>query len=200
LSAGTSLARFIAPGRQYPVPHLALPVWDSQGQRAGVYLDEIKMKGSDTDVRLRHEPRVMGSTDARFAGLQASRNGETYLAADIPAGFKLAQAHPDSGVIVRLAGDGIPHNIQRITGGVLMRDLDQALQPEPEKQDPAIEKARAESHPERNELDLKRLIAAEKIHNNTDVNRIIHQLAQPRIQQRLQELDLNIVRQKTLGD
>ncbi|WP_159282615.1 conjugative transfer relaxase/helicase TraI, partial [Rahnella variigena] len=42
VEAGESMAKFIAPGKKYPQPHIALPVWDSNGKRAGVYLDEVR--------------------------------------------------------------------------------------------------------------------------------------------------------------
>ncbi|MXP50689.1 hypothetical protein FD733_19320 (plasmid) [Pantoea sp. Eser] len=58
--------------------------------------------------------RVIGSSDARFAG--QSRNGESRIAESLPEGLLLAQQHPDSGVIVRMEGEGLPLNISRITG------------------------------------------------------------------------------------
>ncbi|WP_159282797.1 conjugative transfer relaxase/helicase TraI, partial [Rahnella variigena] len=42
VEASESMAKFIAPGKKYPQPHIALPVWDSNGKRAGVYLDEVR--------------------------------------------------------------------------------------------------------------------------------------------------------------
>lgn len=135
VEAGESMAKFIAPGKKYPQPHIALPVWDSNGKRAGVYLDEVRFMPQGGGAWLDGAPRVMGSDDARFAGLQVSRNGDTHVAGNIQEGLALARQHPDSGVLVRLTGSGIPHNLPRITGSHLAMDdeaLRQAQQPESE--------------------------------------------------------------------
>jgi conjugative transfer relaxase protein TraI len=135
LTAGESMARFIAPGKKYPSPHIALPVWDSNGKNAGVYLDEVRFMQQGGGAWLDGAPRVMGSEDARFAGLQVSRNGDTHVAGSMAEGLTLAHQNPDSGVLVRLAGDGIPHNLPRITGSRLATDDDvlrQARQPDSE--------------------------------------------------------------------
>lgn len=135
MEAGESMAKFIAPGKKYPQPHIALPVWDSNGKRAGVYLDEVRFMSQGGGAWLDGAPRIMGGDDARFAGLQASRNGDTHVAGTIQEGLVLAHQHPDSGVLVRLSGSGIPHNLSRITGSRLATDdevLRQAQQPESE--------------------------------------------------------------------
>ncbi|EGY27955.1 DNA helicase [Candidatus Regiella insecticola 5.15] len=56
LGSGESMAKFIAPGRKYPTPHIALPVWDSNGKRAGVYLDEIRLQQEGSKIELNHQP------------------------------------------------------------------------------------------------------------------------------------------------
>ncbi|WP_314723314.1 conjugative transfer relaxase/helicase TraI [Rahnella variigena] len=154
VAAGESMAKFIAPGKKYPQPHIALPVWDSNGKRAGVYLDEVRFMPQGGGAWLDGAPRVMGSDDARFAGLQASRNGDTHVAGSMPEGLAIAHQHPDSGVLVRLSGEGTPHNLSRITGSRLATDdtmLRQAQQsgdeplpfipPEDEKKQAELEKA-----------------------------------------------------------
>jgi len=122
LDTGESMAKFIAPGKKYPQPHIALPVWDSSGKRAGVYLDEVRNMSQGGGAWLDGAPRVMGNDDARFAGLQVSRNGDTHVAGNMPEALALAHQHPDSGVLVRLAGEGTPHNLSRITGSRLATD------------------------------------------------------------------------------
>lgn len=50
-------------------------------------------------------------------------------------GLALAHQHPDGGVLVRLSGEGTPHNLPRITGSRLATEEDalrQAQQPEDE--------------------------------------------------------------------
>lgn len=110
------------PGKKYPQPHVALPLFDSNGRAAGVYLDELRHQDSGRGAWLNHEPRILGGEDARFAGLQESQNGEVRIAASILQGFELAAAYPDSGVIVRLHGDGVPFNVSRITGEQVVDD------------------------------------------------------------------------------
>lgn len=133
---GGSMAHFIAPGKKYPSPHIALPVWDSNGHRAGVYLDEIRFQQEGRGAWLSHEPRVMGSEDARFAGLQVSRNGETHVAATIQTGLQLAHDNPDSGVLIRLSGEGYPSNINRITGSLIVPEENTARQAQAPAEDP----------------------------------------------------------------
>lgn len=122
LQEGQSLARFIAPGRKYPQPHVALPAFDQNGKSAGVWLAPMT-QGESLDVNtLSTEGRVFGSEEAQFVALQASRNGENQLATTMREGVALAVSHPDSGVVVRLSGDGRPWNPAAMTGGKLWVD------------------------------------------------------------------------------
>lgn len=122
LQEGQSLARFIAPDRKYPQPHVALPAFDQNGKSAGVWLAPMT-QGESLDVNaLSTEGRVFGSEEAQFVALQASRNGENQLATTMREGVTLAARHPDSGVVVRLSGDGRPWNPVAMTGGKLWVD------------------------------------------------------------------------------
>lgn len=122
LSPDGSMARFISPGRKYPQPHVALPAFDGNGKSAGIWLSSL-MPGEGEVRGLTDEGRVMGSEEAKFAGLQVSRNGESLLAADMPAALKLARENPHSGVVVRLPGsEGRPWNPGAITGGRIWAD------------------------------------------------------------------------------
>lgn len=122
LHEGQSLARFIAPGRKYPQPHVALPAFDQNGKSAGVWLAPMT-QGESLDVNvLSTEGRVFGSEEAQFVALQASRNGENQLATTMREGVTLAARHPESGVVVRLSGDGRPWNPAAMTGGKLWVD------------------------------------------------------------------------------
>ncbi len=49
--------------------------------------------------------------------LQGSRNGESLLADNMQDGVRIARDNPDSGVVVRIAGEGRPWNPGAITGG-----------------------------------------------------------------------------------
>lgn len=116
LARGRSPGKFISPGKKYPQPHVALPAFDKNGKEAGIWLSPL----TDRDGRLEAiggEGRIMGDETARFVALQNSRNGESLLAGNMGEGVRAARNHPDSGVIVRLAGDDRPWNPEAITGG-----------------------------------------------------------------------------------
>ncbi|WP_264299560.1 conjugative transfer relaxase/helicase TraI domain-containing protein, partial [Enterobacter kobei] len=116
-----SMAKYISPGRKYPQPHVALPAFDRNGRKAGVWLSALT-SGDGQLKGLAGEGRVMGSGDAAFAGLQASRNGESLLARDMEEGVRLARENPQSGVVVRLEGEARPWNPGAITGGRVWAD------------------------------------------------------------------------------
>ncbi|MGY0154217.1 conjugative transfer relaxase/helicase TraI (plasmid) [Edwardsiella tarda] len=122
LDAGTSLARFVAPGRKYPQPHVAFPAFDENGKAAGAWLSPLSQGDKPAAVVLPREGRLFGSTAARFVALQASRNGESRLAAGIEEGVKLAARFPDAGIVVRLQGEGVPWNPGAMTGGHVWAD------------------------------------------------------------------------------
>lgn len=130
LAQGDSRARFIAPGRKYPQPYVALPVFDRNGKSAGIWLNPLT---TDDGAGLRGftgEGRVKGSEEAQFVALQGSRNGESLLAGSMQDGVRIARENPDSGVVVRIAGDGRPWNPVAITGGRVWGDIpDSNVQP-----------------------------------------------------------------------
>lgn len=237
VEAGESMAKFIAPGKKYPEPHIALPVWDSNGKRAGVYLDEVRFMSQGGGAWLDGAPRIMGSDDARFAGLQASRNGDTHVAGSMPEGLAIAHQHPDRGVLVRLSGEGTPHNLSRITASHLATDdtmLRQAQQsgdeplpfipPEDEKKQAELEKAaQAAAHlPDEEKLRmaaeaarveqakgvsepdgkiLSEAAGSVPVRDDLSHDRAVHQVAiQERAATRLQQLEREIVIEKTFGE
>ncbi|EBV5496021.1 conjugative transfer relaxase/helicase TraI [Salmonella enterica subsp. enterica serovar Newport] len=123
LAQGDSRARFIAPGRKYPQPYVALPAFDRNGKSAGIWLNPLT---TDDGAGLRGftgEGRVKGSEEAQFVALQGSRNGESLLADNMQDGVRIARDNPDSGVVVRIAGDGRPWNPGAITGGRVWGDI-----------------------------------------------------------------------------
>lgn len=100
---------------------MALPAFDKNGKEAGIWLSPL----TDRDGRLEAiggEGRIMGDETARFVALQNSRNGESLLAGNMGEGVRTARDNPDSGVIVRLAGDDRPSNPEAITGGRIWAD------------------------------------------------------------------------------
>lgn len=65
----------------------------------------------------RHEKGDTGAEERTFAGLQASRNGQTLIADDAQTALRLAQENPESGVVIRLHGEERLLNAARLTGG-----------------------------------------------------------------------------------
>lgn len=114
---GETMARFIAAGKKYPSPYVALPVWTRHGKEAGALLTEIRIEDDGMRVVLSEESRLRGGEDAQFAGLQASRNGQTLMADSADAALRLAQENPESGVVIRLHGEERLLNAARLTGG-----------------------------------------------------------------------------------
>ncbi|EBK3742166.1 conjugative transfer relaxase/helicase TraI [Salmonella enterica] len=114
---GETMARFIAAGRKYPSPYVALPAWTRHGKEAGALLTEIRIEDDGMRVVLSDESRLRGGEDAQFAGLQASRNGQTLIADDAQTALRLAQENPESGVVIRLHGEERLLNAARLTGG-----------------------------------------------------------------------------------
>lgn len=130
LAQGDSRARFITPGRKYPQPYVALPAFDRNGKSAGIWLNPLT---TDDGAGLRGfsgEGRVKGSEEAQFVALQGSRNGESLLADNMQDGVRIARDNPDSGVVVRIAGEGRPWNPGAMTGGRVWGDIpDNSVQP-----------------------------------------------------------------------
>ncbi|MFS7538248.1 conjugative transfer relaxase/helicase TraI domain-containing protein [Klebsiella pneumoniae] len=87
------------------------------GKAAGIWLSPL----TDRDGRLGRlsagRDEFMGNEDARFVALQNSRNGESLLAGNMGEGVRMARDNPDTGVVVRLAGDDRPSNPGAMTGG-----------------------------------------------------------------------------------
>jgi len=114
---GKSLAHYVSPGKKYPQPHAMLPMYDANGKPAGAWLAPLADMQGKSVGGLPTQGRVLGSDNAQFVALQASQNNETRLATSMDAGIRLAAQHPDSGVVVRLQGEGVPFNPQAMTGG-----------------------------------------------------------------------------------
>ncbi|EFU1954847.1 conjugative transfer relaxase/helicase TraI [Salmonella enterica] len=114
---GDTMARFIAAGKKYPTPYVAMPAWTRHGKEAGALLTEIRIEDDGMRVVLSDESRLRGGEDAQFAGLQASRNGQTLIADDAQTALRLAQENPESGVVIRLHGEDRLLNAARLTGG-----------------------------------------------------------------------------------
>lgn len=89
LAGGDSPARFIAPGRKYPQPYVALPAFDRNGKSAGIWLKPLTTDDGNGLRGFSGEGRVKGSEDAQFVALQGSRNGESLLADNMQDGVRI---------------------------------------------------------------------------------------------------------------
>lgn len=96
---------------------MALPAFDRNGKSAGIWLNPLTTDDGNGLRGFSGEGRVKGSGDAQFVALQGSRNGESLLADNMQDGVRIARDNPDSGVVVRIAGEGRPWNPGTITGG-----------------------------------------------------------------------------------
>ncbi|HAX6706097.1 TPA: conjugative transfer relaxase/helicase TraI, partial [Escherichia coli] len=94
LAGGDSPARFIAPGRKYPQPYVALPAFDRNGKSAGIWLNPLTTDDGNGLRGFSGEGRVKGSGDAQFVALQGSRNGESLLADNMQDGVRIARDNP----------------------------------------------------------------------------------------------------------
>lgn len=120
----------VVPGRKYPQPYVALPAFDRNGRSAGIWLNPLTTDDGNGLRGFSDEGRVKGSGDAQFVALQGSRNGESLLADNMQDGVRIARDNPDSGVVVRIAGEGRPWNPGAITGGRVWGDIpDNSVQP-----------------------------------------------------------------------
>ncbi|WP_250219547.1 conjugative transfer relaxase/helicase TraI domain-containing protein, partial [Escherichia coli] len=116
--------------RKYPQPYVALPAFDRNGKSAGIWLNPLTTDDGNGLRGFSGEGRVKGSGDAQFVALQGSRNGESLLADNMQDGVRIARDNPDSGVVVRIAGEGRPWNPGAITGGRVWVDIpDSSVQP-----------------------------------------------------------------------
>ncbi|WP_431021699.1 conjugative transfer relaxase/helicase TraI domain-containing protein [Escherichia coli] len=97
---------------------------------AGIWLNPLTTDDGNGLRGFSGEGRVKGSGDAQFVALQGSRNGESLLADNMQDGVRIARDNPDSGVVVRIAGEGRPWNPGAITGGRVWGDIpDNSVQP-----------------------------------------------------------------------
>ncbi len=72
LAGGDSPARFIAPGRKYPQPYVALPAFDRNGKSAGIWLNPLTTDDGNGLRGFSGEGRVKGSGDAQFVPCRAA--------------------------------------------------------------------------------------------------------------------------------
>ena len=85
---------------------MAFPAWNEHGHRTGIMMLPLDGRGDTHGA-----PVITGAEDARFVAIQQSSNGEVMMADSLSDAFRLASAHPDTGVVLRFSGEGEPHNI-----------------------------------------------------------------------------------------
>lgn len=82
------------------------------------------------------DPRLIGSEDARFAALQQSQNGDVQIVTSLTDGLNTARENPETGVLIRLSGEGELLNMKRVMGGVNLRNVTEATQNDARNGDP----------------------------------------------------------------
>ncbi len=150
---------------------MALPAFDRNGKSAGIWLNPLTTDDGNGLRGFSGEGRVKGSGDAQFVALQGSRNGESLLADNMQDGVRIARDNPDSGVVVRIAGEGRPWNpvpspvaawgISRITASagagngepvtaevLAQRQAEEAIRRETERRADEIVRKMAENKPD----------------------------------------------------
>ncbi|HBL7007477.1 TPA: conjugative transfer relaxase/helicase TraI [Citrobacter koseri] len=110
--ADKTLGRFVPGTSRHPSASLAFPAWNEYGHKTGVLMMQLSKNGHSTETL-----EIVGASDARFVGIQQSSNGNVMMADSLPDAFRMATANPDTGVMLRFSGDGVPHNPGKITGG-----------------------------------------------------------------------------------
>lgn len=101
--------------------YLIFKAFNSNGKPAGIWLSPLKRMHGQKKA-LADEGHVIGDRDARFIAFQKSRNNESLLCSGMQEGIALARALPDTGIVVRLSGNGRPWNPGALTGGRIWRD------------------------------------------------------------------------------
>lgn len=107
-------ARIIPPTKKYPMPHLALPVFDGNGKTAGLTMFPLE---SDTGQIQTGPVRQLTTDGAQAAVVQKSRNGDTIVVSDMPQALAAARGNPAAGVLL-LTGRQMPSaQLLKVAGG-----------------------------------------------------------------------------------
>ncbi|RKT89547.1 conjugative relaxase-like TrwC/TraI family protein [Rahnella aquatilis] len=113
-------ARIIPPTRKYPMPHLALPVYDGNGKTAGLTMFPLQ---SDTGQIQTGPVRQLTTEGAQAAVVQKSRYGDTIVVSDMPQALAAARGNPAAGVLL-LTGRQMPSaQLLKVAGGVTDRTV-----------------------------------------------------------------------------
>ena len=193
LEGGEFRGSFVSPGKKYPEPHMALPVYDSHGRQAGAYLD--KLLRDDKGIHFSGNPRLIGGEDARFAALQQSRNGDVQIVTSLTDGLNTARHNPETGVLIRLSGEGEPLNMQRVMGGMNLREVTEATQNAARTDDP-LPFIKDEDERRQQELDKRQDEATRKVsEGERDAVRNIANAESPQTDEK--ELPLRVPKKET---
>jgi conjugative relaxase-like TrwC/TraI family protein len=108
-------ARIIPPTKKYPMPHLALPVFDGNGKTAGLTMFSLQ---ADTGHIQTGPVRQLTTEGAQAAVVQKSRNGDTIVVSDMPQALAAARGNPAAGVLL-LTGRQMPSaQLLKVAGGM----------------------------------------------------------------------------------
>ena len=111
-------ARIIPPTKKYPMPHLALPVFDGNGKTAGLAMFPLQ---ADSGQIQTGPVRQLTTEGAQAAVVQKSRNGDTIVVSDMHQALVAARGNPAAGVLL-LTGRQMPSpQLLKVAGGVTDR-------------------------------------------------------------------------------
>lgn len=129
LVGGDSLVWFIVLGCKYLQLYVVLLVFDCNGKLVGIWLNLLIMDDGNGLWGFSGEGWVKGSGDVQFVVLQGSCNGESLLVDNMQDGVWIVCDNFDSGVVVRIVGEGCLWNFGVIIGGCVWGDiLDNSVQ------------------------------------------------------------------------
>jgi conjugative relaxase-like TrwC/TraI family protein len=111
-------ARIIPPTKKYPMPHLALPVFDGNGKTAGLAMFPLQADSGQIQIG---PVRQLTTEGAQAAVVQKSRNGDTIVVSDMHQALEAARGNPSAGVLL-LTGRQMPSaQLLKVAGGVTDR-------------------------------------------------------------------------------
>ena len=154
-------AKIIPATRRFPEPALALPVYDNNGQSAGLAL--VSLVASPEGRMTQGETRMVMTERARGAVLQRSQSGNTIVASDLTAALDAVRNHPKDGVVWQTSDEPPSAYLLKVSGGSLRREEEGLAQRINAKESDILLSAKAERNETASEtVDLKAALAQEE--------------------------------------
>lgn len=224
---GDFKGKFVRSSAKYPAPHMAFPLWDDNGHSAGALLIQVKQEGNQ--LSLENESRIVGRKAGRFAGIQKSNDGKVIVVTTYQEAFAQAVANSNSGILIRLSGEGAPWQLDKLLNGEVDLRKDIIVTEDSKSSDPipllspeeqarirqekkAIEKAASENRAKESRVQFETVLSMDKRNKIQDnhksmkiglrpyQNEIVKVVHEDRSLNRNQQLDLELRKDRTLDD